>query len=209
MIYKILPSDSRKFYRLSLAIMLTMTIAACAPIAKKQKPKSEDENMVASGLAILADGSVTDKSTAVAAFEQACNMGNNYGCHEVATAYNNGINGKDKNYEEAKRWYEKAAGNGYIPSQLNIANLYAYRLLPLNDKEGFDWLIKAGEGMRACRPGSIEADSSTSDLERRRLCVLAEGKFKQLLGIFRKRMTGPEMQQIEKSGLRDLDRVSE
>jgi len=204
---EMLPSASLNYHKNYLSIVLiAWFVVACSPTIEKDISESDDEKVLSKGMAILADAGATDKSEAILAFEMACKMGNNYGCHKVGISYNNGLYGKNKNYAEAKRWYEKSANKGYVPSQLNIANLYAYRLLPLDDHTGFEWLIKAGEGLRTCQPGSIEADSTTSATDRQRLCALAKNNFKELLSIFRKRMTGEEMSIIEKTELKNLAR---
>jgi len=201
----ILTSNKNKFYNnWQLIVVFLVLTGGCAPTPEKTLPVGEAEKILSSGMAILADPAAIDKTPALAAFERSCELGNNYGCHEVGTAYNNGLYGKEKNFSTAKEWYEKAANKDYIPSQLNIANLYAYRLLPLDDETGFTWLVKAGEGIVKCLPGTIEAQAGTLDSERQRLCRLAQLNYKKVLGIFRKRMTGEEMERIEKATLKDL-----
>jgi TPR repeat protein len=203
MIIEILPSGPiychSKWYILFFIMSLTI---GCAPMSEKQKSIDEDEMVLSKGLAILADPDATDKSAAFIEFKKACLLGNNYGCHKVGIAYNNGLYGKEKNYQQAKQWYEKAAHNRYVPSQLNIANIYAYRLLPLDDTAGYSWLVLAREGLRTCVAGSIEAESDTSDIERQRMCKTANSNYRNLLGIFRKRMTGEEMIAAERSVLK-------
>ncbi len=44
--------------------------------------------------------------------------------HNLATAYEDGIGGLEKNTNAAKYWYEKAALNGFPPSMSNLANYY-------------------------------------------------------------------------------------
>ena len=207
MILGILPSDPINIYKkwqfIILAVLLMM---GCVQTVEKPASVSEDEIVLTQGMKILADPEATDKSMALAAFIKACELGNNNACHKVGTAYNNGLYGKEKNYDQAQQWYMKAAEKGYIPSQLNIANIYAYRLLPLDDETGYAWLVKAGEGLRSCQPGSIEAKSATSDTERHRLCRLAKSNYKKLLGLFRKRMEGVEMESIEKTIIKDMSK---
>ena len=204
MIHGILPSGLHNFYKnWQLIAILGLFLMGCAPTIKEQKPISEDEKIFSHGMAILADPEATDKSAALAAFISACELGSNNGCHNVGTAFNNGLYGKEKDYEQAKLWYEKAASKDFIPSQLNIANIYAHRLLPLDDETGYAWLVRAGEGLRTCRPGSIEGDSKTTADERNRLCRLARSFHHRLQGIFRKRMEGEAMEIIEKTVLKD------
>jgi tetratricopeptide (TPR) repeat protein len=201
---EILPSGSIYCYKKwQLIALMFFLLAGCAPTSEELKSVPEDEKVLLQGMAVLADAAETDKSAALSAFEQACEMGNNYGCHKVGIAHNNGLYGKEKNYLVAKQWYEKAAVKGYIPSQLNIANIYAHRLLPLNDEAGYTWLAKAGDGLRECQRGSIEVEAATTDVERQRLCRLAKNNFKKILGIYRKRMEGEDMERIDKAVAKD------
>lgn len=205
----ILTSDTKNFYKKrNLVVMLFILVTACSPTSEKQMSVTKDEALISTGMAILTNPEMTDKSEALVAFEQACSLGNYYGCHEVGTAYNNGLYGKEKNYELARQWYEKGANNGYVPSQLNIANLFAHRLLPLDDETGFSWLVKAGEGIVKCPPDSIEAQANTSETERKRLCKLASFNYKKLFSIFRKRMAAEDMERIEKSILKENTQFS-
>lgn len=197
---EILPSASIYCYKnWQLITLMFFLLTGCASTSEELKSVAEDEKVLSQGMAVLADATATDKSAALSAFEQACQMGNNYGCHKVGIAYNNGLYGKEKNYQLARQWYEKAAVKGFIPSQLNIANMYAHRLLPLDDEVGYSWLARAGEGLRECQRGFIEGEAATTDIERQRLCRLAKSNFKEILGIYRKRMEGEDMQRIEKS----------
>lgn len=154
--------------------------------------------LVDKGLRVLSNTEVKEKDEALAAFKEACQLGNNYGCHKTGIAYNNGLYGLDKDYQQARQWYLIAAEKGYIPSQQNIANLYAYRLLQnLNDIEGYKWLKLAEDATQKCLPGTIEASSGISDGERRRLCQLASAGQGRLRSIFRKRMSMDQIQQAE------------
>lgn len=201
MINRILPSQSANFYNnCKIFIVLVLFLAACAPISEKtQQPLSEDTKLLRDANAMLSNPEIKDKSVVIPKFEQACEMGNNYGCHMIGTAYYNGLQGKPKDYNEAKKWYLRAANRGYVPSQLNIANLYAHRLLPLDDETGFYWLAKAQKGLQECQEGSVESDTKVSDSERRRMCRLATQFYRKVRGIFRKRMEGETMMRIEKS----------
>lgn len=174
-------------------------MAGCAQSPEQPQQPAPDEEVLNKGLKLLANPEVSDKKAALQAFEKACTLGNNYGCHKIGIAYNNGLYGLDKDYKRAKQWYLKAAEKGYIPSQQNIANLYAYRLLEgLDDIEGYKWLILAEDATAQCLPNSIEAERGISDTERRRLCSLASDGQGRIRSIFRKRMTFEEMQQAEK-----------
>ncbi|KPJ96007.1 MAG: hypothetical protein AMJ55_02755 [Gammaproteobacteria bacterium SG8_15] len=173
-------------------------MVSCAQAPKQQTSVAPDEQALEKGLKLLANPEVSDKKTALPSFEKACNLGNNYGCHKMGIAYNNGLYDLNQDYDRARQWYLKAAEKGYIPSQQNIANLYAHRLLgELNDVEGYKWLALAETGTAQCLPGSIEAERGVSDAERRRLCNLATAGQGRIRSIFRKRMLPEEIAQAE------------
>lgn len=197
---RILPSRAFKFYKFwQIFLLIIFLLTACSSLTgeKKQQAEREDQKALDKAMALLSNPEVTDKSAAIDQFQQACEMGNNYGCHKVGIAYNNGIHGKSKDYNEAKKWYLRAANNGYVPSQLNIANLYAHRLLPLDDETGYLWLAKADKGLRECRSGSVEVETNVSETERRRMCKLAINFYRKILSVYRKRMDGEAMMKIE------------
>lgn len=198
MIITKMPIQSAKFnFQLLLFVIVWLT-ACSTSVDKTQKPAAHDEKVLSSAMSMLADPEVSDKSEALSEFERACELGNNYGCHKMGIAYNNGIHGKPKDFEQAKKWYEKAATRGYVPSQLNIANMYAHRLLPLDDETGYLWLARANKGLRECRSGAIETETVVSDAERQRMCQLAINFYRKVLNIFRKRMEGDDMSRIDK-----------
>ncbi|WP_455209468.1 tetratricopeptide repeat protein [Kaarinaea lacus] len=184
--------------RLFGIIIILLTLVSCAQTPEQPAQPTPDEEALKKGLKALSNPEVADKKEALQAFEKACTLGNNYGCHKMGIAYNNGLYGLEKDYERAKHWYLKAADKGYIPSQQNIANLHAYRLLKnLDDIEGYKWLSLAEAGTAQCLPGSIEAERGISDIERRRLCELASDGQGRIRSIFRKRMLPEEIQQAE------------
>ena len=205
---KILPSRSTNFhenlcpfemreFRRFLFYLVIVSLCACAPVAEKQKSFSKNEQAIKKAMATLYNPEIIDKKYALIEFEKACQLGNSYGCHMVGTAFNNGVYGKSKDYQQAKRWYMKAATKGYIPSQLNIANIYAHRLLPLNDEEGYYWLVLANESIQSCAPGSIETEPQITEKDRQRECRLTRGFYRKLLGIYRKRMSGENILRVE------------
>ena len=175
-----------------------MSMVGCAQTDKQDPQPTPDEVVLNKGMKLLSDANVKDKEQALDAFKEACELGNNYGCHKVGIAFNNGLYSLDKDYQEAKQWYLKAAEKGYIPSQQNIANLYAHRLLEtFNDIEGYKWLKLAEAGTAECEPGTIEVERNISDMERQRLCQLAKTGQGKIRSIFRKRMPPEEIQRAE------------
>ena len=181
-----------------LFVIKAVLLMSCAQ-APTEKAITAEDKALQKGLEMLSDAAVTDKSESLSAFEQACKLGSHYGCHKIGIAYNNELYGKEKDYQKAREWYLKAAEKGYVPSQQNIANLYAYRLLPMNDIEGYKWLKLAEAGATKCLPGSIEVESNTPEVERRRLCQLATAGQGRLRSFFRKRMTVQEIHQAEEN----------
>ncbi|WP_455223461.1 tetratricopeptide repeat protein [Kaarinaea lacus] len=185
-------------HRLFLSIILLFILVSCAQLPKQQTQPTPDEQVLEQGLKLLATPDSNDKKAALQAFEKACTLGNNYGCHKIGIAYNNGLYGFDKDYERAKQWYLKAAEKGYAASQQNIANLYAHRLLPeMDDVEGYKWLLLAEKTTAECLSGSVEVKGSVSEAERRRLCSLASYGQGRIRSVFRKRMSVEQIQQAE------------
>jgi len=181
-----------------ITVILLLLIIGCAQAPKQQTSAAPDEQALEKGLKLLANPEVSDKKAALPSFEKACNLGNNYGCHKMGIAYNNGLYDLDKDYKKAKQWYLKAAEKGYIPAQQNIANLYAHRLLDeINDIEGYKWLALAEMATAQCLAGTIEAERGVSDAERRRLCNLANAGQGRIRSIFRQRMLPEEINQAE------------
>lgn len=179
-------------------IFVCLLLFGCAQTDEKDSQPTPDEVVLEKGLKVLSDANVKEKDEALAAFKESCELGNNYGCHKTGIAYNNGLYGLEKNYHQAKQWYLRAAEKGYIPSQQNIANLHAYRLLEkLDDIEGYKWLKLAENATQKCSPGTIEVERNISDVERRRLCQLAQTGQGKIRSIFRKRMTVEEIQKAE------------
>ena len=183
----------------ALFVFFILSMAGCAHTEKQVTPKSPADEKLEQGVQILQDVDATDKGAALVAFVEACNLGNNNACHKVGTAYSKGLYSVSRDYTKARQWYLKAAMRGYAPSQQNIANLYAYRLLDeSNDVEGYKWLLLAEKTVATCLPGTIEAQSNTLAAERRRLCQLASAGQGRLRSIFRKRMSSEQMQQSER-----------
>lgn len=77
-------------------------------------------------------------------FKKACNLGNLPACHNVGVAYEYGKNGLPKDYAQARNFYFKAATEGYMQSQYNLASLYSNDYVaPRDDVEGLKWMLVA------------------------------------------------------------------
>jgi len=64
----------------------------------------------------------------------------------LAWDYYNGTNGKAKNYSEAAKWFRKAAEQGHIVAQYNIAAMHRNGTGVIHDdKEAVKWYLKAAE----------------------------------------------------------------
>ena len=189
-------------HRLFISIIFVLIFVSCAQAPKQAAQPSPDEQALEQGLKLLTTPDSNDQKAALQAFEKACTLGNNYGCHKMGIAYNNGLYGFDKDYERAKQWYLKAAEKGYAASQQNIANLYAHRLLKeMDDVEGYKWLVLSEKTTTECLSGSVEVEGSVSEAERRRLCSLASYGQGKIRSIFRKRMSFEQIQQAEQEAL--------
>ena len=79
--------------------------------------------------------------------EEVLNMAENdniYAMFELGRYYD--LNKVNKNYEEAVKWYEKAAEQGYSMAQVNLGNMYANsKGVEQNYEEAAEWYKKAAE----------------------------------------------------------------
>src|SRR6266487_3375235 len=74
-------------------------------------------------------------------FKKACALANLPACHNVGVAYEYGKNGLPKDYAESRNFYLKAAVEGYMQSQYNLASLYSNNYVtPPADVEGLKWM---------------------------------------------------------------------
>ncbi len=88
--------------------------------------------------------SAANYGSAIDWFKKACESGNPEGCHNLGVAYEYGTHCLPKDYAEARAYYLKAAIAGYMPSQYNLAGLYANNhVSPANDLEGLKWVLLA------------------------------------------------------------------
>jgi len=157
-----------------------------------------DQRAVSKGMDIIKDSEITDKSSALEAFKVACDLGNRYGCHQVGMAHTNGLYGAEKNMAIAGRWFLKAANRGYFPSQQNMANLHALKLIdPVNDVEGYKWIILASRGASRCTPDTAGTEGFNGPKDARRVCQLALQGQSRIRGILRNRLTAEQRQQAE------------
>ncbi len=82
-------------------------------------------------------------------FERACELGQVIGCHNLGVAFEYGKNGCQKNYDESRKYYFKAANAGYMHSQYNLGSLYSNNYFP-DDLEGYKWMLIAKKTAEAC-----------------------------------------------------------
>jgi uncharacterized protein len=88
--------------------------------------------------------SAANYGSAIDWFKKACASGSPKGCHNLGVAYEYGTHCLPKDYVEARAYYLKAATAGYMPSQYNLAGLYANNhVSPANDLEGLKWVLLA------------------------------------------------------------------
>lgn len=89
-------------------------------------------------------------------FKRGCSLGDLPSCHNVGVAYEYGKNGLAQNYSEAYAFYLKAATEGYMQSQYNLASLYSNSfVMPPNDVEGLKWMLLAQMSAERCKPQEL------------------------------------------------------
>jgi TPR repeat protein len=85
-------------------------------------------------------------------FKKACALGNLPACHNVGVAYEYGKNGLPKDYAESRNFYLKAAVEGYMQSQYNLASLSSNNYVtPPADVEGLKWMLLAQMSADKCK----------------------------------------------------------
>jgi len=119
-----------------------------------QKGAEQGDPMAALKLGLmLSGGEVSTELYGTAAhwYKRACELGSLPGCHNIGYSYEYGKNGVEKNYEEARIWYTKAAEKGYPQSQYNLSTLYSNMYLtPTDDVEGYKWMLIARKSAEMC-----------------------------------------------------------
>lgn len=84
-------------------------------------------------------------------YRKSCALGNLSACHNVGVAYENGRNGVGRDYAEAATWYLQAAERAFLPSQFNLAALYANaHITSLDNREGLKWFLIAQKSAAQC-----------------------------------------------------------
>lgn len=182
---------------LSGLLVMLVLITSCVQ-APSKPPLPADQSAVSKGIEILQDNEIEDKSTALLAFKTACDLGNNYGCHQIGMAYVNGLYGAEKNTILARKWFLDAANRGYFPSQQNLANLHALKLVdPANDVEGYKWIILASNGARVCTPKTAGTEGFVNRQDAKRVCQLALQGQSRIRSILRNRLTAQGRQKAD------------
>jgi TPR repeat protein len=106
-------------------------------------------------LGLLIDqGTVSQKDYGDAGiwFKKACELGSLPGCHNAAVAYEYGKNGFEKDFNQARHYYQIAAEKGYMQSQYNLGSLYSNNYItPPNNVEGYMWMAIAEKSAMQCR----------------------------------------------------------
>jgi TPR repeat protein len=82
-------------------------------------------------------------------FLRACDLGDEVGCHNVGVGFEYGKSGLERNYDNARDYYERAASRGYIQSQYNLGSMYANQYFH-SDAQGLAWLLRAQRGAQKC-----------------------------------------------------------
>lgn len=85
-------------------------------------------------------------------FKRACDSGSWPGCHNVGVAYEYGKNGLSTDHALAHSFYLKAASEGYMQSQYNLASLHSNNYItPPDDVEGLKWMLLAQMSAEECK----------------------------------------------------------
>jgi Sel1 repeat len=100
---------------------------------------------------LIDDGAVSSATFGVAGtwFTRACDLGDKAGCHNAGIGFEYGKSGLERNYDNARTYYEKGAALGYIQSEYNLGSLYANQYFN-DDAKGLIWLLRAQQGARKC-----------------------------------------------------------
>jgi TPR repeat protein len=89
-------------------------------------------------------------------FKRGCDLGNLPACHNVGVSYEYGKNGLHRDYTMAHHFYLKAAVEGYMQSQYNLASLYSNNFVtPPNEVEGLKWILLAQMSAFKCKQQSL------------------------------------------------------
>lgn len=100
--------------------------------------------------------SVSKYGTAGDWFKKSCALDNLTACHNVGVAYEYGKNGLPKDYVQARNFYFKAADQGYMQSQYNLASLYSNNYVtPPDDVEGLKWMLVAQLTAEKCKQQNL------------------------------------------------------
>ncbi len=85
-----------------------------------------------------------------------CALGSLSACHNAGVAYEQGLYGVRRNPAEAANYYLKAAERAFLPSQFNLAALYATaQVTSMDNREGLKWLLVAQKGAAQCADKSV------------------------------------------------------
>jgi len=89
-------------------------------------------------------------------YRKGCTLGSLSACHNAGVAYEQGLHGVRRNPAEAANYYLKAAEHAFLPSQFNLAALYANaQVTSADNREGLKWLLVAQKGAAQCADRSV------------------------------------------------------
>ena len=87
-------------------------------------------------------------------FKRGCDLGDLPSCHNAGVGYEYGKSGLEKDYGQARAYYQKAAKRDYMQSQYNLASLYANEYFE-DDVEGYKWLLISQRQAHECSGQSV------------------------------------------------------
>ncbi|MGA3265468.1 MAG: tetratricopeptide repeat protein [Verrucomicrobiota bacterium] len=88
---------------------------------------------------------------------KSADLGNALAWTTLASAYASGSGGVETNVEEAIRWYTKAATNGDIYSEFQLAELYRDNEEVRNSQVSFRWFLRVAQEYASTNPETIFA----------------------------------------------------
>ena len=89
-------------------------------------------------------------------YRKGCALNSLSACHNAGVAYEQGRYGVQRNPAEAANFYLQAAERAFLPSQFNLAALYANaQVTSMDNREGLKWLLVAQKGAAQCADRSV------------------------------------------------------
>lgn len=106
---------------------------------------------------------VSRHGTAIDWYKKGCALRSLSACHNAGASHENGINGANRDYNEAAGYYLQAAERVFLPSMYNLAVMIAEsRVSAIDNREGLKWMLLAQKAAAQC-PGMALCKAVTDD----------------------------------------------